>query len=200
MLDYLKRNFVTRRLFNKVGEFRGNLIVSKIIDYLPPNAKILDIGAGNCNITQILDDRGFEITPIDVVDLSFVKDQKPIIYDGKTIPFKTNSFDVSLLLLVLHHTPNPKQIIQEAKRVSKNIVIMEEIFFNTMQKHLTYTLDSIMNLEFASHPHSNKVPREWETIFEKQNLRVKDKFYHRSSLCPILKQITYFLEKNYEKK
>ena len=120
----------------------------------------MDIGSGTCNVCEILSKKGYEITPLDVHDLSFVNNIKPVIYDGNKIPYANNKFDQTLILTVLHHTPNPEKILQEAKRVSKRIIIIENVYSNWLHKYLTYFFDSLLNLEFIGHPHTftNKLP------------------------------------------
>ncbi|GAG39124.1 unnamed protein product, partial [marine sediment metagenome] len=149
-----------RRIILKLSKYRAKDMVKQIEPYLDKHKNILDIGSGCCNICKILNEKQFKVTPIDVKDLSAINDIKPIIYDGKKIPFKKNKFDNALILTVLHHTPYPKKIIKEAKRVSKKIIIIEDIYTNKIHKYVTYFVDSFLNLEFIGHPHSNKTDKE----------------------------------------
>jgi len=77
-----------------------------------------------------------------------------------------------LLLTVLHHTPNPKEILKEASRVSKRVIIIEDIYSNLVQKYLTFFTDSLVNFEFRGHPHSNKSVSEWNKLFNELNLKI----------------------------
>lgn len=105
-------------------------ILRKIIPYFHKEDRILDICAGSCEIAKILINNGFQVKPIDVVNKSIYKDFSPIIYDGKRLPFKDNSFDVVLLITVLHHTKNPEEILREAARVATRIIVMEDLYKN----------------------------------------------------------------------
>ena len=192
--------FIIRKKFvanfirdHKIGIARDYSLINLIKPYLKKNQQILDIGAGLCRITQMLQKKGYMVTPIDIQDLSIIDDIKPIIYDGEKLPFKNNSCDVALLLTVLHHTPNPEAILREAKRVSRNIVIIEDIYENTAHKYLTYFMDSIMNLEFFGHPHSNKDDKGWKELFNKLNLKLKSKNYRK--VWGVFSIATYYLEK-----
>ncbi|MFQ5795282.1 MAG: class I SAM-dependent methyltransferase [Candidatus Bipolaricaulia bacterium] len=135
----------------------------------------------------------FKVTPLDVQNLSFVDQIEPVIYDGDNMLFEDDRFDVALILTVLHHTPHPEKVINEAKRVSKRIVIIEDIYMNFIQKYLTYFFDSLLNLEFTGHPHTNKNDQEWKALFEQLGLKLKDAKYKRSLL--LFKNVTYHLEK-----
>jgi len=82
---------------------------------------------------------------------------------------------VSLILTVLHHTNNPTVIIKEAARVSKRIIIIEDIITTVYQKYLTYSMDCLLNFEFFNHPHTNKTKEGWERLFQTLGLQVKDR-------------------------
>lgn len=163
-----------RRLNYFLWKSRAKDIYSRLKPYLKKGDKILDIGAGSCQIAEILTKRGFKTTLLDVKNLSSVSSINPIIYDGQYIPFKNNSFDVALLITVLHHTSNTEQVLSEAKRVSKRIIVIEDIYKTTFQKYLTFIMDSLANLEFINHPHSNKSDKEWKRLFKELGLKLVD--------------------------
>lgn len=195
LAEYLiQRKFVAKFIREyKIGLARDRQLVGLITPYLKGSINILDIGCGLCRITKILQDKGFKVTPIDVQNLSIMEDITPTIYDGKKLPFKNNSFDTALLLTVLHHTPDPEAILNEAKRVSKKIIIIEDIYKNTAHKYLTFALDSLINLEFFGHPHLNKDDDGWKKLFKKLNLKLKSAKYKK--IWKVFSTATYFLEK-----
>lgn len=192
-ISFLQKNIFFRSAVYKAAKKRGDDVVSRIECYLNKDDNIVDVGSGTCNICEILSKKGYNVAPLDVQNLSFVNDIKPILYDGARIPFGDSSFDASLIITVLHHTPYPEKIIEEAKRVSKRIIIIEDIYTSEAHKHLTYFLDSLFNLEFAGHAHSNKTDSQWKTVFKEMGLKLIDAKYNHSSL--ILKHATYCLEK-----
>lgn len=156
--------------------------------------RVLDIGPGTCNVCEILLQKGYMVTPLDVRNVSFVPSIQPLLYNGNTMPFKDKSFDVALILTVLHHTLHPEKILKEAMRVSKKVIIIEETYSNIFHKYLTYFFDSLLNLEFFGHPHTNKNKKEWGEIFSKLGFSIVDeRYYNDSSL--IFKQALYILEK-----
>lgn len=188
---------MTRKLFRKltypIYRFRAKtFMVDKILPFLDKKDKIIDIGSGSCSICEILSENGFDITPLDIKNSSVVESIKPIIYGGKKIPFPDKSFDVSLIITVLHHTQNPEKLLKEAKRVSKKIIIIEDIYSNIFQKYFTYFLDSLVNFEFRGHPHSNKTDKGWKAAFKKLKLKITDT---RIDYCfPAFKIVMYVLE------
>ena len=155
-------------------EKRANNSYNEIKEYLSKDDKILDIGSGTCNICQILKNNLYNCTAVDIKNKSILSNITPIIYDGKKLPFKDKSYDVALLLTVLHHTSNPESILKEAKRVAKRIIIIEDVYLNIFHKYLTFFIDSLSNFEFTKHPHSNKKDIEWKNLFNKLGLSLVD--------------------------
>lgn len=164
----------TRRIVWQMGEGRAHDTLGHFEEYLKPGEKLLDVGAGTCNVALLMQDSGYQVTPLDVTDLSFTPKMCPQIYDGQNMPFKDKQFDTAMILTVLHHVPaqNHDQVINEAKRVAKRIIIIEDVHTSTPHKYLTMLMDSMFNLEFIGHPHSNKNHDEWLNFFERHGLKV----------------------------
>ena len=192
-LKFLQKNSFLKQISYKLAKRRAQRVVTHIKQYLRSSDRILDIGAGTCTKCEILHEENHEVTPIDIKNLSLVDSIKPIIYNGQKLPFKKNQFNVTLLLFILHHTPRPKKILAEATRVSKRIIIIEDIHTNIIHKYLTYFFDSFINQEFRGHPHSNKTDKQWKVLFNQLGLKLKDAKYKRHYL--ILKHAIYSLEK-----
>jgi len=168
--------------------------VSWVEEYLNTGDKVLDLGAGPCYVTSELKKKGFEVTALDIENYSNASDVIPMIFGGKKLPFKDNSFDVVLILTVLHHVGDYHSLIEEAKRVSKKIIIIEDIYNNILEKYLIYLFDSLFNLEFFGHPHNNLSDEGWNNCFKKVGLKVnKTKYQKIAFFCT---QATYFLEKD----
>ena len=149
------------------------LIFDLIEEFLKREEIILDIGCGSCNIIEVLKERDFNVVALDIKNLSFIEEIKPILYNGKKMPFKDNTFDRSMILTVLHHTDQQKEVLKEAMRVTKNrIIVIEDIYTNKMNKCITQFVDSIINLEIKGHPHSNRTDSEWRLFFKSLGLKI----------------------------
>jgi len=192
-LEILQNNSLLKELVFKVWLWDAEFKIERISEYLSLKDKILDIGTGPGSVCLLMQREGSDITPVDVIDQALSTEVKPQIYNGKKLPYNDSSFDTALILTVLHHTSNPEEILLEAKRVADKIVVIEDIYSNPIQKYLTFFVDSIVNLEFVSHPHSNKSDSEWKKTFIKLGLKLKAAKYDRFLL--FFKQATYFLEK-----
>lgn len=190
----IQRKFVAKLIRDrKIGLARDRQSVELITPFLLNRNEILDIGSGFCRIARILRDKGYQVTPVDIQNLSIVEEIRPIICDGKKLPFTNNSFDTALLLTVLHHTADPEAILKEANRVSKEIIIIEDIYKNTGQKYFTFVMDSLINLEFFGHPHTNKSDVGWKKLFEGLNINLKGSRY--KTIWKGFLTAAYFLEK-----
>jgi SAM-dependent methyltransferase len=165
--------------------------LAEIGSYLDLADRVLDVGAGNCILCQELGRRGYDVVPVDLRNLSFVDEIAPVVYDGTTLPFGDDSFDVALLITVLHHAPDPDAVLAEVRRVARRIIVIEEIYANSFEKYLTYATDSLFNLEFFSHPHSNRTDAVWREAFQKLRLDVSGAVYSRSLV--LLRRVTYVL-------
>lgn len=155
---------------------------------------IIDIGTGSGGLANYFIQQNFEVTAVDVLDKTVYKNITPILYHGSHLPFETESFDASMLITVLHHCPNPEQVLAEAVRVSKKkIVVLEDVYSSWLMKHLTWFMDSLVNWEFKGHPHSNKSEAQWEAVFDAHNLKIKKKT--KTNVLVIFTQVMYHLEK-----
>lgn len=165
-----------------------------ILPHLSPSETILDLGTGNGALAHALLQQGYQVHPADIKDTSFFQDVRPTLYDGKTLPFESQHFDTTLLISTLHHTPSPDHILDQAIRVTKTrIIIIEDIYTNPIQKYLTYFIDSLLNLEFYGHPHTNRSDRKWQATFQSKGLHLIAKTEFPSRL--LLRKAIYILEK-----
>lgn len=159
--------------------------------FVDTDEKVLDIGSGSCALAKTFKNSGFDITAMDIRNKSRFEDLPAIAYDGNRFPFEDNTFDTSFMITMLHHTPDPAHIIKEAMRVSKKLIIMEDIYRNGFQKHLTYFTDSLVNMEFKGHPHTNRDDKGWRELFQQLGLKVEHSEEYRFLM--FFRQVTYVL-------
>lgn len=191
-LEILKRQPWLGRLVLPLWLWDAQHKFNRLNSFLPKNAKYLEIGCGLGTVTSYFRQQGLEVTSLDIQNTSLISDVIPIIYQGKQIPFEDNQFDLVLLLTVLHHTENPLHLLEEAKRVGKTIIIIEDIYDNWLQKYLTYTVDSIVNWEFSRHPHNNLRDLAWKQVFTQLNMHLV--FTQSYRFLALFKQVIYILQ------
>lgn len=145
--------------------------IAPFVQVLKPYATVLDIGAGNGLVAEALIARGHRVTLLDVQAGAVLHPQlEAVVYDGEVIPYADQSYDYALLLTVLHHTQSPEAILEEAARVAKSVVIIEDIYRNKVQQYATYAMDWWVNLGYAPAPHTNKTDAGWKATFAAMGL------------------------------
>ncbi len=170
---------------------RAEIIVERILPYLKNSKNIIDIGCGNGYIALILKKHRKKITAVDIADNVLADNIKPILYDGVKLPFPDNKFDTALLLTVLHHCPDPQILFAEAARVSKTLIIIEDIYQNLPQKLFNVFFDSLQNRPLRFYWNSYRGDKEWKEFFKKKSFRISAKYYQD---LPYLHAV-YFLQK-----
>lgn len=93
--------------------------LEQAISRLPPRGKLLELGAGDGWQAYALQQRGFDVTAIDVETVRPGTFQYfPVsLYDGRTLPFPDDSFDAIYSSNVLEHVADFAQIQSELARV-----------------------------------------------------------------------------------
>jgi len=88
-------------------QLRTNRICQILIPVLKSGWRVLDVGAGTCLISQKLRDAaGVDMTCSDIKDYNET-DLPLVVSEPNHLPFDDDSFDVVLLIFVLHHSVNP---------------------------------------------------------------------------------------------
>lgn len=192
-LDVLYKYRFSKNFIYQILRARAKDLARTVSPYLNKDELILDIGPASCTVTEALLKQGLKVFPSDIENFSIVDTVFPTLYDGRKLPFKDNQFGTSLILFVLHHTPDPAEILTEAKRVSRRILVFEDIITSPTHKSLTAALDSLMNLEFYDQPHTNKSDEEWQSTFSQLGLKILGREYKSSAM--IMRHALYFLEK-----
>ncbi|MBM25802.1 MAG: hypothetical protein CL760_08995 [Chloroflexi bacterium] len=180
--DYVKKNSLQitednekERVFRKVSDLT-NILKSKSNTNL--NIKsILDIGTGNGNILVNLGKNlGIEkeyLYGVDTVDYTINNAFNHLSYDNNSIPVKDNSIDLITIMMVLHHTDNPLDILNESYRaLSENgtVIIRETnaynndiLEFNIIMEYIFYTILLDIPVSITENYLSDN---EWEQLFE----------------------------------
>jgi len=125
------------------GQFFGTIILGKIFSpvyqkaayamcqecepFIEKGSRILDLGCGRGIVSQALKDyfEG-EVFGIDIKDQRVIKNFPFQVYNGKNLFFNDNSFDVVFISYVFHHTQNLEELLAEAKRVTRDKIIIYE--------------------------------------------------------------------------
>jgi len=112
---------------NLVFGRRVRILADQLASLLPKNATVLDVGCGDGTLDSlILRSRpDLVINGIDVL----VRPHTliPVVpFDGNTIPYSNQAFDVVMFVDVLHHTDDPTVLLREAKRVARQAIVLKD--------------------------------------------------------------------------
>ena len=154
---------------------RVEVLASHISELLPPDASVLDVGCGDGKIDSLvmLKRPDVSISGIDVL----VRDQTYIPvsrFDGKSIPYDAGSFDAVVLIDVLHHADSPEKLLQEARRISRGVIILKDHTRKGLLAGLTLrVMDWVGN---AHHgvvlPYHYWTDRQWRETLAALNLSI----------------------------
>ncbi|MFC1662951.1 class I SAM-dependent methyltransferase [Patescibacteria group bacterium] len=115
-------------IYNDIEQHRLNNIIKDIISRTKlKSIQVLDFGAGTGNLTKKFINFGCQVTACDVSEKSLnilsQESNSPNLkvkpYNGQTLPFPDNSFDIVSTYSVLHHIPDYLSAIEEMVRVTK---------------------------------------------------------------------------------
>lgn len=184
------------RLFQSLSKSRSGTVVNRILPYINKSKKLIDIGSGTGDVARLLQQQGKNVTAVDVTDYHGPRLIKTIIYDGKKLPFPNKTFDIALLLMVMHHCPDPNIVFFEATRVAREIVVIETSYTSQLSKFFTVLIDTLGNLRLDANWLSYKSDEEWKEYFEKHGYRIVNtkKYADRNFGLPFL-HIAYYLKK-----
>ena len=122
-----------KRLHDKlVFDRRVRVLSRELAARLPENARVLDIGCGSGDMAAAIMAERPDVV-IEGVDV-LVRPGTAIEvreYDGITIPFADDSYDVAMLVDVLHHTDDPGVVLAEASRVATLGVLVKDHYRDT---------------------------------------------------------------------
>ena len=126
-VDDIKEYYLRRKGSGKgkdgIREFHAQLTPHEL-NLIPKNKRILDAGAGNGLFAKLLEEKGNEVTCVELSDeliqlcresgLNCVKANL-----NSVLPFPDNYFDVVLCRTVIEHLFDPWQFFEESYRVLK---------------------------------------------------------------------------------
>jgi len=114
--------------------------------------RLLDLGCGVKPYQHIYDKYADTAIGIDVAASPHNIDQDDRIYDGQTIPFNDNEFDIVLCTEVMEHVPEPQLFLHEIHRVLKagGVLIMTVPFLVPLHEephdYYRYTVHGLKHL------------------------------------------------------
>jgi len=120
-------NVVNALHSNLVFNRRTRVLADKIAGIFPDKASILDVGCGDGTIDALILEKRSDIS-VQGVDV-LLRPTRRIhveLFDGIKLPSSDKSYDVVMLIDVLHHTDDPLILLREATRVARKFVVIKD--------------------------------------------------------------------------
>lgn len=154
---------------------RVRVLGDALVELLPPNAKVLDVGCGDGLLAYLMRQKraDIEISGIDVL----VRGQTYISvdgFDGNRIPCQDKSLDVVMFVDVLHHTEEPLSLLREGVRVArKALVVKDHILHGVFAGQALRFMDWVGNARHGvSLPYNYWTRQQWDDAWAVLGLRV----------------------------
>ncbi len=158
-----------------VHKRRVRVLAAVLAAQIPASASVLDIGCGDGTIAGLI----AELRP----DIS-IKGVEVMVrpgcridcfpFDGSALPFPDASFDVCMLVDVLHHTGDVSVLLREAARVSRrNVLLKDHLSENAFDHATLWFMDWVGNRPHGVTLTYNYQSRaQWNAYFAASGLKV----------------------------
>jgi SAM-dependent methyltransferase len=175
------------RVFVNYQRSCADLVLEPFSTYVPRGATVLDLGSGSGCISLALKQRGYKVTPADIVMKGTCMKPEVILQDGKPLPFPDNSFDVCICAFMLHHARTQMDILKEIKRVCRIAFVYEDtpstdIQWKYAQKHAQSDW---------GHGYFHDTDA-WKKIFRKHGFRLLQCVPMGNLTCPFARKPWYY--------
>jgi SAM-dependent methyltransferase len=152
---------------------RVTVLAQQLALLLPPGCRLLDIGCGDGALGALVSRivPGVQILGVEAHARSSCAIPFQL-FDGEHLPFGNDSFDGCLFVDVIHHVRTPLALLGEARRVSKNfIVIKDHVAETPFDRGVLRLMDWVGNA-----PHGVPLPycylsrARWDEIYKQLRL------------------------------
>ena len=165
-IDLVHGRWVFQRRIARLCALLGSVI--------PVGASILDVGAGDGSLDRrLLELRpDLKITGIDVL----IRPQtsiRVVSFDGESIPFPDQSFDIVMFVDVLHHATRATRLMKEASRVGRGVIIKDHVRAGLLSRPTLRFMDFIGNARFGvALPYNYWTHQQWNEVLREAHLEV----------------------------
>jgi SAM-dependent methyltransferase len=157
---------------------RESEIGNRVAPWVARGQEVLDLGSGTGQISRWLARRvGIRPTMADVVEFGNRVGGFPYIRlaDPLEIPVEGGSFDVVLMLFVLHHVPrweDQERLVAEATRVARSrLVVIEDTPTSRADRAINVAWDWALNLRHSvPRPFTFRTVEGWSQTFRRSGL------------------------------
>lgn len=179
-------------LHRPVYAARLRALVAAIQPHLREGDRVLDVGCGNGTLGRALMDH--PSTPKGVLAEGlerFKRGGEPISvhpYDGVSMPFPDNSFDVVIVADVLHHEEDEPRLLRECRRVSRRVVVIKDhVVKGALAQQRISLIDWAANAPYGVKClYRYHTPASWKGVHEALNMRAAEERLSMNLYPPIV--------------
>ena len=134
---------------------------------------LLDVGCGDGTIAKLVSDT---VPGLRVTGAEFAPRPDCAIpcagFDGLTLPFPNEAFDGCMFVDVLHHSSDPLAIVRDARRVSRDFVLIKDhLAENVLDHAILRFMDWVGNRPHGVVlPYSYLSKTQWERLYREAGL------------------------------
>ena len=167
LIEAVHGGYVYKRRISVLSDWCSKLI--------PSNSKVLDVGCGDGQLTRLIASKRPDIS-IQGIDVQ-LRNRAAIHverFDGKSIPYGQDSFDVVMFVDVLHHTRQPIILLREAVRTAQRAILIKDHLLKGAFAYSTLRfMDWVGNARHGvALPYNYWTMAEWRRAFSKLGLAV----------------------------
>ncbi|MCK4296202.1 MAG: class I SAM-dependent methyltransferase [Candidatus Marinimicrobia bacterium] len=178
--------------FQIINRTRLRELVKHITIHLREGDCVLDVGCGTGVLGLAIMESPYCPPRVKVTGLELIKHAIEHVtikfYDGYKIPYQNNSFDIIILSDVLHHEPDPHNLIAECVRISRRLIIIKDHKVEGILAKLRISLfDWARNLPYGIPClYRYNTAKEWKDWFRHHNLLIEHEVRSLKLYPPIL--------------
>lgn len=108
--------------------YRGEEVLEEILEFIPPNSKVLDCGCGWGGTGQFLKERGHDVTGVTIskAQAEYIKNF-PVIHADLHNFTPTESYDVGVMIECYFHLQDPRTVFDNLVSQVKHLIIVDVV-------------------------------------------------------------------------
>lgn len=109
--------------------YRREKVLEEILEFIPPESKVLDCGCGWGGTGHFLKDRGHDVTGVTIskAQADYIKDF-PVFHDDLHNFTPDKSYDVGVMVECYFHLKDPRLVLDNLIPHVKNLIIVDVVY------------------------------------------------------------------------
>ncbi len=106
--------------------YRGEKVLEEILEFIPPNSKVLDCGCGWGGTGRFLMERGHDVTGVTIskAQAEYIKDF-PVIHADLHDFIPEETYDVAVMVECYFHLSDPRKVFDNLVPYVKHLIIVD---------------------------------------------------------------------------